>query len=229
MTDFMKHEFCEEGEKIYVKEGNRIFELKFDSALNVYRGVLVEENESSVPPAGKFTSKIPKALVGYDDIAVDADPVYLGISTRSIQFGRPAEKKSKALVKPLPSTSTNKKLVVIKEEEEDEEEEEESTADDDEEYEEDDEDYSCGGSPKKKVHVISDDDEEDTINEAEARPELKRSKTISKINLDDEDTVPYIGSPPKLARETSASYSLSPLQAATVEGETKIFPSPPPE
>ena len=250
MTDFIKHEFCEEGEKIYVKEGGKVFRLEFENAFNTYRGFLVEGDES--PPMGKFTSKTPKALVGFEDISVGSDPVYLGISSKSVQFGKPAEKKNKKtpqpLVKPPPPSKNNnnnnnnnnkKMLMAILEEEE--EEEEKSTDDDDEEYEED-EDYSCGGSPKKKVHVISDSEGEDTIEET-SRPELKRSKTISnvKIDFDDEDTVPYIGSPPTiLARETDASYSLSPpgteeiqpaavpTVAAALPVEPEIFPSPSP-
>jgi hypothetical protein len=189
MTDFIKHEFCEEGGKIYVKEGDgegaKVFRLEFENAFNTYRGFLVEENQS--PSTGKFTSKIPKALVGFEDISVESDPVYLGISTKSVQFGKPAEKKSKKtpppplLKAPPPTKNTKKMLVAIQEEEEEEEEEEKSTDDEDEEYEED-EDYSCGGSPlRKKVHVISDSEGEDTVVEETPRPELKRSKTVSNI------------------------------------------------
>jgi hypothetical protein len=244
MTDFIKHEFCEEGEKIYVKEGGKVFRLEFENAFNTYRGFLVEGDEA--PSMGKFTSKTPKALVGFEDISVGSDPVYLGISSKSVQFGKPAEKKNKKTPQPLlvkpppPSNTKDKKKMLMAILEEEEEEEEKSTDDDDEEYEED-EDYSCGGSPKKKkVHVISDSEGEDTIEET-PRPELKRSKTISnvKIDFDDEDTVPYIGSPPTiLARETDASYSLSPpgteeiqptaVTTVAAPAEAEIFPSPPP-
>lgn len=242
MTDFIKHEFYEDGDKIYVKEGEKVFLLEFENALNTYRGFLTTDNVND-SLKGKFSTKIPKALVGFDDISVGSDPVYLGMSTKSIQLGKPVmEKKTKTLMKPPPSKNKKTKLVAIEEEEE--EDEEVSTDEEDD----DDEDYSCGGSPKKKkVHIISSDDEDDDgdSNKGETRPELKRSKTVSvvvpnasvsteKIDLDEGDTIPYIGSPLKLTRETSDSYyHISPKDKDNHHddnddgGESENFPPPP--
>ena len=194
--DFVKHEFCVSGDgEIHVREGDKIFKLEYESGLNLYKGVPVENFQ------GIFTARVPQALVGYEDIAVASDPVYLGLATKSIQMGK-SEKKASRLLDPPPNKKKNPTPPAIIDDDDDEEEEiddtEEESDEDSEEEEDDDYVDDEQESPKKRPPPPL---------KEESPPELKRSKTMSVINLEEEDTIQLLETPSIFTRETHESYS----------------------
>lgn len=206
--DFVPHQYCSVDGTVYVKEDKDIFRLEYESAFNLYRGQRLSDAERDA--FGKnFSVSLPSLLVGYQDISVSSEPIYLGFSTKGIQTGdckTTVEKKRKLLdgkkkapVVAAAAPSSSKVISIVSDDDSADEDvvidQEESS-----ESETGDEDYDCEtedgeGSPKKRAKPDI------------SPPELKRSKTMSMIRLEDEDTIQFLDPAPKpMVRSTDPSY-----------------------